>query len=130
MSSADLGVSLSLTLPQNQSAPEFVASDACFCRSCRRRVGRRQGKGGQLSADELSGAHSTAAKENALIANACRMAMLPSHRAEGLKLLVRCPYLDDDEKRTEFQDDKYQVFVSMKDKFVGKDGIVFVERSA
>ena len=48
--------------------------------------------------------------------------------------LARCyfpnPYLDDDEKRTEFQDDKYQVFVSMKDKFVGKDGIVFVERSA
>ena len=47
--------------------------------------------------------------------------------------LARCyfpnPYLDDDEKRTEFQDDKYQVFVSMKDRFVGKDGIVFVERS-
>ena len=47
--------------------------------------------------------------------------------------LARCyfpnPYLDDDEKRTDFQDDKYQVFVAMKDKFVGKDGIVFVERS-
>ena len=46
--------------------------------------------------------------------------------------LARCyfpnPYLDDDEKRTEFQDAKYQLFVSMKDKFVGKDGIVFVER--
>ena len=83
--------------PDFVPAPEFVASDACFCRSCRRRVGRRQGKGRQLSADELSGAHSTAAKENALIANACRMAMLPSHRAEGLTLLVRCPYLDDDE---------------------------------
>ena len=47
--------------------------------------------------------------------------------------LARCyfpnPYLDDDEKRTDFQDEKYQVFVAMKDKFVGKDGIVFVERS-
>ena len=47
--------------------------------------------------------------------------------------LARCyfpnPYLDDDEKRTDFQDDKHQLFVSMKDKFVGKDGIVFVERS-
>ena len=48
--------------------------------------------------------------------------------------LARCyfpnPYLDDDEKRTEFQDDKYQEFITMKDKFVGKDGVVFVERSA
>ena len=46
--------------------------------------------------------------------------------------LVRCyfpnPYLDDNEKRTEFQPDKLAVFEAMRDRYVGRDGIVFVER--
>ena len=46
--------------------------------------------------------------------------------------LVRCyfpnPCLDDNEKRTEFQPDKLAVFEAMRDRYVGRDGIVFVER--
>ena len=46
--------------------------------------------------------------------------------------LVRCyfpnPYLDDDEKRTEFQPEKLKAFEEMRDRYVGREGIVFVER--
>ena len=46
--------------------------------------------------------------------------------------LVRCyfpnPNLDDNEKRTEFQPEKLAVFAAMRDRYVGRDGIVFVER--
>jgi putative heme iron utilization protein len=46
--------------------------------------------------------------------------------------LVRCyfpnPYLDDHEKRTEFQPEKYRVFEEMRDRYVGREGIVFVQR--
>ncbi len=48
--------------------------------------------------------------------------------------LARCyfpnPYLDDDHQRTEFQEDKHQLFQRMRDKYVGTEGIVFVERAA
>lgn len=48
--------------------------------------------------------------------------------------LARCyfpnPYLDDDHKRTEFQEDKHQLFQRMRDKYVGTEGIVFVERAS
>lgn len=46
--------------------------------------------------------------------------------------LARCyfpnPNLDDDNKRTEFQQEKHKLFEEMRDKFVGREGIVFVER--
>ena len=46
--------------------------------------------------------------------------------------LVRCyfpnPQLDENEKRTDFQPEKLQAFEEMRDRFVGREGIVFVER--
>jgi hypothetical protein len=46
--------------------------------------------------------------------------------------LVRCyfpnPYLDDNEKRTEFQPERYQAFEEMRDRYVGRENIVFVQR--
>ena len=46
--------------------------------------------------------------------------------------LVRCyfpnPMLDENEKRTEFQPDKLRAFEEMRDRYVGREGIVFVER--
>ena len=47
--------------------------------------------------------------------------------------LVRCyfpnPYLDDDEKRTEFQPEKLRAFEESRDRWVGKeDDLIFVER--
>jgi hypothetical protein len=46
--------------------------------------------------------------------------------------LLRCyfpnPYLDEQDKRTEFQPDKYHFFEEMRDKYVGREGIVFVQR--
>ena len=46
--------------------------------------------------------------------------------------LLRCyfpnPYLDDQEKRTEYQPEKFQQFVEMRDRYVGREGIVFVQR--
>jgi len=46
--------------------------------------------------------------------------------------LVRCyfpnPYLDEHEQRSDFQPEKLETFQLMKDKYVGKEGIVFVER--
>lgn len=47
--------------------------------------------------------------------------------------LVRCyfpnPYLDAALKRTEFQPERYQAFLEMRDRYVGReDGIVYVQR--
>ncbi len=46
--------------------------------------------------------------------------------------LVRCyfpnPYLGDDEKRAEFQPEKLKVFEEMRDRYVGRDGIVFAQQ--
>ena len=46
--------------------------------------------------------------------------------------LLRCyfpnPYLDDDEKVTEFQPERLRVFEDYRDRHVGKEGIVFVKR--
>ena len=46
--------------------------------------------------------------------------------------MLRCyfpnPYLDDNEKRADFQPDKLKTFEEMRDRYVGKEGIVFVER--
>ena len=48
--------------------------------------------------------------------------------------LTRCyfpnPYLDDDHKRTEFQPEKLQIFEGIRDRYVGREGIVFVQRSS
>lgn len=38
------------------------------------------------------------------------------------------PNLDDNEKRTEFQPDKLKVFEEFRDRYVGREGIVSVER--
>lgn len=40
------------------------------------------------------------------------------------------PYLDDDNKRTELQEEKLQAFNDMRDQYVGRDGIIFVHRAA
>jgi hypothetical protein len=46
--------------------------------------------------------------------------------------LVRCyfpnPNLDENNQRTEFQPEKHQLFEEMRDRYVGREGIVFVER--
>ena len=46
--------------------------------------------------------------------------------------LVRCyfpnPYLDDHEKRADFQPAKLKAFEEMRDRYVGREGIVFAER--
>jgi putative heme iron utilization protein len=48
--------------------------------------------------------------------------------------LARCyfpnPYLDDDHQRTEFQPERFKVFEAMRDRYVGREGIVFVQRPA
>jgi hypothetical protein len=38
------------------------------------------------------------------------------------------PYLDDNEKRTDFQPGKLKVFEDFRDRYVGREGISFVER--
>ena len=47
--------------------------------------------------------------------------------------LVRCcfpnPYLDDNNKRTELQPEKFKVFEEYRDRYVGREGIIFVRRS-
>ncbi len=40
------------------------------------------------------------------------------------------PYLDDDNKRTELQPEKLQVFNDMRERYEGRDGIIFVRRAA
>jgi hypothetical protein len=46
--------------------------------------------------------------------------------------LVRCyfpnPNLNENNRRAEFQPEKYKVFEEMRDKYVGREGIVFVQR--
>lgn len=46
--------------------------------------------------------------------------------------LVRCyfpnPNLDENNQRTEFQAEKHRLFEEMRDRYVGREGIVFVER--
>jgi hypothetical protein len=46
--------------------------------------------------------------------------------------LVRCyfpnPYLDDSHQRTELQPEKFKEFEAMRDRYVGREGIVFVQR--
>ena len=53
-----------------------------------------------------------------------------SHNWE--ETLVRCyfpnPLLDENEKPTEFQPEKLRAFEEMRDRYVGREGIVFVER--
>jgi len=38
------------------------------------------------------------------------------------------PYLDDNETRTEFQPEKLKAFEEFRDRYVGREGIMFVER--
>ena len=38
------------------------------------------------------------------------------------------PYLDSDNQRTEFQPEKFRAFEEMRDRYVGREGIVFVKR--
>ena len=40
------------------------------------------------------------------------------------------PYLDDDFNRTELQPEKLQAFEDFRDRYLGRDGIVFVRRPA
>ena len=40
------------------------------------------------------------------------------------------PYLGDDFQRTELQPDKLKLFEAMRDRYVGRDGIIFVHREA
>ena len=47
--------------------------------------------------------------------------------------LVRCyfpnPYLDNEHNRTEFQPERYQAFLEMRDRYVGREeGVVYVQR--
>ena len=47
--------------------------------------------------------------------------------------LVRCyfpnPYLDAEHNRTEFQPERYQAFLEMRDRYVGREeGVVYVQR--
>lgn len=48
--------------------------------------------------------------------------------------LARCyfpnPYLDENLQRTEFQPERFQIFQEMRDRYVGREGIVFVQRPA
>lgn len=39
------------------------------------------------------------------------------------------PWLDDDERPTEFQPERLRLFEEFCDRFVGRDGVVFVERT-
>ena len=39
------------------------------------------------------------------------------------------PYLDDNQKRTSLQAAKLQTFEAMRDKYVGRDGIIFARRN-
>ncbi len=38
------------------------------------------------------------------------------------------PYLDSEYQRTEFQPEKFRAFEEMRDRYVGREGIVFVKR--
>lgn len=40
------------------------------------------------------------------------------------------PWLDDDEKPTAFQPERLRLFEDFRDRYAGRDGVVFVERTA
>ena len=50
----------------------------------------------------------------------------------GGETLVRCffpnPYLDDDDNPAEFQPEKLKVFHEMRDRYVGQENVIYVER--
>ena len=45
-----------------------------------------------------------------------------------LRVYFPNPYLDDNETRTEFQPEKLKAFEEFRDRYVGREGIMFVER--
>ena len=45
-----------------------------------------------------------------------------------MRLYFPNPYLDDDEKRTDFQPERLQAFETMRDRYVDSDGITYVQR--
>ena len=53
-----------------------------------------------------------------------------SDAATLLRFYFPNPWLDDDEKPTEFQPERLRVFEDFCERYVGRDGIVFVERTA
>ena len=50
----------------------------------------------------------------------------------GGETLVRCffpnPYLDDDDNPAEFQPEKLKMFHEMRDRYVGQENVIYVER--
>lgn len=56
--------------------------------------------------------------------------MSGSNEATLLRFYFPNPWLDDDEKPAEFQPERLRVFEDFRDRFVGRDGVVFVERTA
>ena len=56
--------------------------------------------------------------------------MSGADEATLLRFYFPNPWLDDDEKPTEFQPERLRVFEDFRDRFVGRDGVVFVERTA
>ena len=45
-----------------------------------------------------------------------------------MRLYFPNPYLDDDEKPTDFQPERLQAFETMRDRYVDSDGITYVQR--
>ena len=45
-----------------------------------------------------------------------------------LRVYFPNPYLDDNEKPTEFQPERLKFFENFRDRYVGQDGIIFVKR--
>ena len=56
--------------------------------------------------------------------------MSGADEATLLRFYFPNPWLDDDEKPTEFQPEKLRVFEDVCDRYVGRGGVVFVERTA
>ena len=52
----------------------------------------------------------------------------PGYEDTLVRSYFSIPNLDDNENRTEFQPDKLKVFEEFRDRYVGREGIVFVER--
>ena len=53
-----------------------------------------------------------------------------AEEATLLRFYFPNPWLDDDEKPTEFQPERLRLFGDFCDRFVGREGVVFVERTA
>ena len=53
-----------------------------------------------------------------------------TEQATLLRFYFPNPWLDDDERPTEFQPERLRLFEDFCDRFVGRDGVVFVERTA